>query len=565
MNIISLINQIDNEEIVLPAIQRDFVWEENKILKLMDSILRGYPIGIILMWETYNDLQYRYFIKEYTGENGFSFYDNKTGKKIKIVLDGQQRLQSLYLALYGKYNDKYLYFDVLSGKEKDDFEEDKFLFNFLNTDGAEDINNRVIQDLSLPLEEREYEDSFLVKVSEIFEMSSKEKLHFRKELTSSMKLKENDESRLEINLSRLDEVLTKDINILNCSVIDENKPNKSKDRQTEADILEIFVRINRQGTPLSRSDLIFSMIKLNWKSAASDLPKFVSNINQGNSFELDIDFVIRCLFAVSDLGTKFNVDLLRNKKNLEVIKKNFSKCCDAIKSTVDIVQKECWCSSSKVLGGYHTLVPFVYYLFHTPKHELPNSEIDNFRKSLYVFGFTSPFSRYADSRLAKFIKEELKDSLESNNYSFPFKSAVWWINYWENINDFGDKMIQKNPRLALSLIQGYSGAKVHYQANSSEMDHIFPRSTLRDKEFNEAEINHFANFWLLSKGKNQNKSNIHPKKYFANVPDSEMKRAFIDKDMFNYNYYRRFIKERGKLIIDDVKKKLSLSIDDFEQ
>ena len=55
--------------------------------------------------------------------------------------------------------------------------------------------------------------------------------------------------------------------------------------------LEIFVRINRQGMPLSRSDLIFSMLKPNWKESAEALPEFVESVNRGNSFEIDTDFV----------------------------------------------------------------------------------------------------------------------------------------------------------------------------------------------------------------------------------------------------------------------------------
>ena len=56
---------IKSEEIVLPDIQRDFVWAEKQIEKLFDSIMRGYPIGIVLLWETYDYIQYRRFIKEY--------------------------------------------------------------------------------------------------------------------------------------------------------------------------------------------------------------------------------------------------------------------------------------------------------------------------------------------------------------------------------------------------------------------------------------------------------------------------------------------------------------------
>jgi uncharacterized protein with ParB-like and HNH nuclease domain len=91
-------------DIVLPGIQRDFVWSKDKIIKLLDSIMRGYPIGIALLWETYNDIQFRLFDSDYRTGNLYTFHDNVKHKKIKLVLDGQQRLQSLYTALYGKLN-----------------------------------------------------------------------------------------------------------------------------------------------------------------------------------------------------------------------------------------------------------------------------------------------------------------------------------------------------------------------------------------------------------------------------------------------------------------------------
>ena len=61
MSIINLLNQIRSEEMVLPAIRRDFVWPEGKVLRLLDSVMRGYPIGLALLWETYLDIQYRKF------------------------------------------------------------------------------------------------------------------------------------------------------------------------------------------------------------------------------------------------------------------------------------------------------------------------------------------------------------------------------------------------------------------------------------------------------------------------------------------------------------------------
>ena len=56
MSVVNLMNQINNHEIVLPAIQRNFVWAEDRIYTLLDSIIRGYPVGIVLLWETYDDL-----------------------------------------------------------------------------------------------------------------------------------------------------------------------------------------------------------------------------------------------------------------------------------------------------------------------------------------------------------------------------------------------------------------------------------------------------------------------------------------------------------------------------
>jgi uncharacterized protein with ParB-like and HNH nuclease domain len=65
MSIYSLLNQIKSKEVVLPAIQREFVWSEDKIIKLLDSAMRGYPVGIALLWETYDDVQYRHFVENY--------------------------------------------------------------------------------------------------------------------------------------------------------------------------------------------------------------------------------------------------------------------------------------------------------------------------------------------------------------------------------------------------------------------------------------------------------------------------------------------------------------------
>lgn len=565
MNIITLLNQIKSGEIVLPAIQRNFVWGEQKIQKLLDSILRGYPIGIVLMWETYNDIQYRRFDEAAESTPPTGFFENEKRQRLKVVLDGQQRLQSLYIALYGRYQGKSLYFDVLSGRVSDNFEEDKYSFEFMTDSEAEKRN----KDTKMLVSDDEQDGlRYFLKVSDLFSKSAREKKKLRSEIIEKLNLSDENQSsevedRLEVNIGKLDEVLTKEVNILKALIIDENKPQGSPERQTDSDVLEIFFRINRQGTPLNRSELIFSMMKLNWKESSTALPEFVERINQGNSFELDIDFVIRSLFAVNDLGTKFDVDLLRKKSNMDSVRSSFQQCCDAIKSTIDNVQQHCHISSSKALGGDANLIPFVYYFFHRPKRQLPNSEIGNFRKALFLCGFAQPFRRYGDSRLGRFIRDELLRSLKEGIHTFPIERLIVWIAYWEGIDEWGRRLVQGNPRLAACVIQQQADTKTHLKLNTQEMDHIFPRSKLRGK-FEEAEVNHFANFWLLPKNKNINKYNRHPREYLEDVADKELKQALIDRKLLDYRRYRTFLQTREKKIIKALEKRIGLTDEDFD-
>jgi uncharacterized protein with ParB-like and HNH nuclease domain len=117
MSIYGLINDIDNGEIVLPAIQRDFVWDEDRIELLFDSMFRGYPVGIVLLWETYHQIQFRPFARDHVPGGIHQFEENKKSRPIKLVLDGQQRLSSIYVALKGTFASRKLYYDVLSGRD----------------------------------------------------------------------------------------------------------------------------------------------------------------------------------------------------------------------------------------------------------------------------------------------------------------------------------------------------------------------------------------------------------------------------------------------------------------
>jgi hypothetical protein len=112
-------------------------------------------------------------------------------------------------------------------------------------------------------------------------------------------------------------------------------------------------------------------------------------------------------------------------------------------------------------------------------------------------------------------------------------------------------------------VQGLTGAKPQYHLNAPEVDHIFPRAELRKKDYGEDQINHYANFWILAKGKNRNKSNKHPKAYFEDVTDNVLRRALIQRDLLDYRRFTTFLATREAKMVGAIEKKLLLSDADF--
>jgi hypothetical protein len=247
---------------------------------------------------------------------------------------------------------------------------------------------------------------------------------------------------------------------------------------------------------------------------------------------------------------------------VKALQSNFVKCTEAIRSVLDFVQMEGRCQSATVLGGVNTLVPFVYYAFHTKRHEIRNDQVDSVRTALYLFAFARPFSRYADSRIGAFIRSELRPRLSQGDEEFPLGASLYWVRRWEKVDSL-EELAQGNESLALHLVQGLTGAKVQYHRNAPEVDHIFPRAQLRKKGYPEEQINHFANFWILAKGKNRNKSDRHPRQYFDDVSDLQLRRALISRDMLDYRRFRTFLETRKATIVGELSKKLQLTDDDL--
>ena len=110
--IVDVITAIENNEYLLPAIQREFVWKKEQICTLFDSLMNDYPIGSFLFWEVketqYDNFEFYKLIKNYHQRD--LRHNEKAGRptfdKIIGILDGQQRLSALYIGLKGSYSEK---------------------------------------------------------------------------------------------------------------------------------------------------------------------------------------------------------------------------------------------------------------------------------------------------------------------------------------------------------------------------------------------------------------------------------------------------------------------------
>lgn len=257
MSIYELVNEIDNGDIVLPAIQRDFVWDEDRIELLLDSMFRGYPVGIVLLWETYTLIQYRTFPQNHVPGGIYNFEENKKGKRIKLVLDGQQRLSSAYVALKGTFNGRKLYYDILSGRELDDHSEVKYRFKFAGDAEAKALNREQIaarKSGSRAKHDDEQDTAYWILLSEIIGRNPRDLQRLRDDLARQLKLSNDEKLGMELNIQTAGYALSDNEEILKTQTIDNKLPANDEKRKSAFDILEIFVRVNTQGMILRRSD-----------------------------------------------------------------------------------------------------------------------------------------------------------------------------------------------------------------------------------------------------------------------------------------------------------------------
>jgi Protein of unknown function DUF262/Protein of unknown function (DUF1524) len=534
----------------LPNIQRPFVWSEEQIARLFDSIMREYPISTLLVWKTKEEVKHRKFIDNYRrGVKLTDFFVPDNRKSKLMVLDGQQRLQSLFIGLKGSYEGRELYLDVLSGANASP-EDIRFRFAFRPKDPAQ-----------WPW----------VRFKDIISITNKLDPQIAQEIAkqSPESLTPSGSEKVLLNIARARKEFVGD-DIVTFQELDgiDNPDTYKLD-----DIVEIFIRANSGGTKLGKSDLLFSLLSASWDDADGEMEALLERLNQGG-FEYDRDFVLKSCLTVLGKGARYEVEKFRDGKTKEEIITEWEGIAAAIKDVRDWVVAKTYIRNGKAMPSYQALIPLIYFRYHHPEKFKTAGGLQEYLLRTLI---TGSFGGSPDNLIDKVVRciQDAKD------FVLPDVFGV--------IRADG-RSLELTPEVLLD--QCYGSRTIHLffnlwykdfdyspasDENGPQVDHIFPQSLLKTvKDINpdsgKRNLLHYraeqrdqiANCMLLTAEENgfSNKTDTPPVEWFApgRFASKEQRDRYMAlhlipdvPELWQLNNYDEFIKARKTLLKEKFK------------
>lgn len=570
-----IVEKIARNDVYLPAIQRKFVWDCEQIESLYDSIMRGYPIGTFLFWfvagEERNNYTFYKFIQEYHERDN---YRNEVAPNPELkeeiigILDGQQRLSSMYIALQGTY----AYKKPWARWDNDSaFPRRKFYLNLLKQDIARDEDNFLYEFRFLTDEEarRLDENHLWFSVRNVLLWGKDPKID---DYYDSL-LERNDFSdEIKEVLKRKRELIKKTLRILHQRLVIEELISYYKvDEQDLDKILDIFVRVNSGGTVLSKSDLLFSTIVANWERARDEIETLLETINKkGEGFYFNNDFIMRTCLVLTDSPVLFKVRSFK-KESINRLMKEWGSIKTSIECTVDLLVE--YGFSGENLTSQNAVIPIAYHLMKGGF--VDNTSKNNIRKYLINSLLKQTFGGQGDQVLSSIrgaLRREEGGVWMLRQRGFDFQNLVDSVELpsnktlkitEEDVEDVLEYRKGAYSFMVLSLL--YPNLKLGQV--KFHQDHIHPASLFTDTKLREYGINEakwekwrrlkdeLPNLQLMEGVENVNKSKTPFKKWlYGNDADGNPNVLDIDKFLDDNHIPKK----------DASHKDISLEFEDFE-
>ncbi len=553
----SIKNVIDelNVRYFLPDIQREYVWlnnaDEKKIEQLFDSILRGYPIGSFLFWKlqkediaTSNEqdsdklnFQLYQFITNYDERKPHNekIRIEQIGRDdLSIVLDGQQRLTSLYIGLKGT---RTLKKKRARNDNPNAYEEKRLYLNLKhqpNMDNPED-NYQFEFHAKTPENDKKH---WWFKVGDILELENV--WNYAQEHG----LKGNELDLLE-NLSKA--FHTKQL----ISFFEETEKNLNK-------VLNIFIRVNSGGVKLSYSDLLMSILTASFSSDIRErMNELVDALKAKGFSKMEQDQVLKTCLLLIGKDTTFELKNF-NKNNIREIEDNWEKITESIYDAAKLLENFGYAG---YLGSAYILSSLAYFYFLNSK--MDENDKEQALKFVRNAQITSYFTPSTDTKL--------------NNIANSMKEAQTFERFNHNLAKHETSPLKiTNDTIEEEVMCSSSDAKVfpilqilypnlNYQTTTFHIDHIYPKSKFneKNKKLNKDFYkwgNHLFNLQLLEGTENSTKKDKDPeiwlKEEYKNQQAIEeyKKRNYIDPTLeLEWENIEEFRKKREEAIIKRLK------------
>ncbi|MDQ7017401.1 MAG: DUF262 domain-containing protein [Gammaproteobacteria bacterium] len=567
------VDSVHKKKYLLPAIQREFVWGTYQIERLFDSLMRDYPISSFLFWEVEKEniknYQFYEFVREYherdNTHNPKANIDGESG--ITAILDGQQRLTSLYIGLKGTYAYK------LPRKRWDNdsaFPKRKLCLNLIAPSKDDDLQFD-FQFLTKKEYKQEDESHVWFTVGDILNLEKP--VEINKYLIKHGLLKLDDDKAEFANdaLYKLWEVIHK-----NESINFFLEKDESLDK-----VLNIFIRVNSGGTQLSYSDLLLSIATAQWKEkdAREEITSFVDEVNAiGDGFNINKDFVLKnCLVLSGFKDIAFKVDNF-NQKNMLEIERKWEAITEAIRSAVVLLSNLGY--HRDTLTSNNALIPIATYLYKigSPSNFSESSKYQDEREKIFKWLVMALLKRTFSGQPDNVLRP-IRAVINSAGSGFPFDEIITKLKGSTKAISFDSDEIDNLLYHQYAQAYTYSVLAFIYPSldfrNKFHQDHIFPKKLFtakklkkrgiddNDIEFYLENYNYLANLQLLEGVPNQEKSgtdfDVWIKEKYPNNDDRKlyMKRNYIPDVDLSLENFKEFIEEREKLIVSAFKKLLA--------
>ena len=492
------IDSINLRHYLLPAIQRKFVWSSSQICLLFDSIMRDYPINSFMMWDIRsasikNDYKFYEFLKEYCqrfNEENPCVATNAGFHDFKAVIDGQQRLTSLYIGLCGTYAYKKprvwwpsaqddrilpprkLYVDLTAPLKSDDELMMKYNFRFLT--------------------EKQYADSLTDNKHHWFCLH--EIFKYEQHDSPDDILFNVVEPELEKRGLISSEFSRKTLLRLYTKIRTENLIHYFNESSQDIDhVLDVFIRTNSGGTKLEFSDLLMSIAVAHWQGDfRRELDELTKNIYQNNEmgFYIERDWFLKTSLMLIDSDVRFKV---KNFTSEEVgkIQQQWSEIKSCIKETFILIRR--FGINPQSLISKNAVIPVVYWLYkkQTSGHSLyttinllnkNHNERSVISQWFYMVLLKGIFGSQADALLTS-IRDVMKNSL--SDIHFPLEKIIDRYKGSNKDLRFDDEYIES--LLNIRYGEGRCRALLHLlfpEMNPTEVfhiDHLHPRNHFSKK------------------------------------------------------------------------------------